>query len=207
MPFWLDNRVPVRLTLVSASPRRRELLAKLELPFEVSPSNSPELMDGADGQVLAMLNACSKVERSSFFEDRSRVLLGADTLIAVGETLFFKPEDVESARRMLTLLSGREHHVITGVCLSGPSATPHTLFIRVESVALSKVRFRDLSLEDIQAYLDSGEWEGKAGAYAIQSAGRGLVANLEGDLDNVIGLPTTLIHDLISTHFSHCRFL
>jgi len=192
---------------VSASPRRRELLAKLGIPFDVCPSKASELQAAMDGQTLAMMNARLKVERSSFREDRSRVLIGADTVIALDGTQFGKPDDIESARRMLAAMSNRTHEVITGVCISGPAQSSDGPLIEVQAAATSRVRFRVLDSKHIQDYLDTGEWEGKAGAYAIQERGRDLVAGLEGDLDNVIGFPMVLVNDLLCTHFSHCRFL
>ncbi|HEY3294333.1 MAG TPA: Maf family protein [bacterium] len=199
--------IPARLTLVSASPRRRELLARLGLPFDVCPSDAPELDTADDGRTLAVLNAELKVRQSPLVNDPARVLLGADTLIELDGRFLGKPDGLESARGMLAVLAGRTHDVITGVCLSGPAVSSDSPFIFVSSAAVSHVTFRALSFVDIQAYLDGGEWEGKAGAYAIQGEGQSLVSRLEGDFDNVVGLPTSLIHDLLSTHYSHCRFL
>jgi septum formation protein len=201
------NQLPVRLTLVSASPRRRELLARLDLPFDVVPSEADEILEGPDPISLAAQNAQRKVQGSVHFGDRSRLLLGADTIIAFAGQIFGKPAGIEGARRMLTALSGQVHEVITGVCLSGPALVTAAPAIQVETAAVSRVRFHSLTPQDIEAYLDSQEWEGKAGAYAIQGLGSSLVADLDGDLDNVIGLPTHLIHDLLRTHYRHCRFL
>ena len=203
----MDNLLPVRLTLVSASPRRHELLAKLDLPFDVVPSSADELTTAASGRELSILNARLKVERSSCAEDRSRVLIGADTVVALDGRFFGKAEDADDARRILQELSGQTHDVITGVCISGPAPGPDLSFVRVEFADVSRVQFHDLTDDIIESYLRSGEWEGKAGAYAIQGAGGRLVSGLEGDLDNVIGLPTTLINDLLRSHFGHCRFL
>jgi septum formation protein len=192
---------------VSASPRRRELLARLGILFDVLPSEATELWSGRDNRALAILNATRKIERSPLHGDRSRVLLGADTIVALRDRLFGKPAGIESARRMLQALSGHQHDVITGVALTGPGPVPHSPPIQVEASALTKVRFRDLTADEIQAYLATGEWSGKAGAYAIQDAGRDLVSAVNGDFDNVVGLPITLIHDLLSKHFGHCVFL
>ena len=202
----MDNRIPVRLTLVSASPRRRELLSTLGIPFDVQPTHAEELLEGADPQELAVRNARLKVERSSFFEDRSRPLLGADTIVTIDGRMFGKPGDVNSARDMLSALSGREHEVITGICLSGPALQAGERHI-IQSASVSRVRFRDLPPRDIDNYLAGREWIDKAGAYAIQGLGGALISHLDGDFDNVVGLPLHLIHDLISTHYSHCRFL
>jgi septum formation protein len=197
----------VRLTLVSASPRRHELLSKLGIPFDVYPTDAKELWEADNARELAILNARIKVERSSFSGDRSRLLLGADTLISLEDRIFGKAADGASARVMLATLSGRVHDVITGVCLSGPARSPSLDLLSVERAAISRVQFRDLTARDIEDYLASDEWRDKAGAYAIQGLGNTLISKLDGDYDNVVGLPTTLIHDLLGTHFGHCRFL
>lgn len=202
----MDNLVSVRLTLVSASPRRRELLGKLGLPFEVVPSHAAERWAAPDAVELAQVNARRKVEKSVHFRASDRLLLGADTIIAFDGRVFGKPAGRESAERMLHALSGRPHEVITGVCLSGPAASDIET-ITVESAASSRVHFRSLSSPQIEAYLRTDEWKDKAGAYAIQDAGGALVEKLDGDYENVVGLPTGLIHELLARHFRHCRFL
>jgi septum formation protein len=202
----LDNLLSVRLTLVSASPRRRELLERLGLPFDVLPSNAAERWAAADARELAQVNARRKVEKSVHYRALDRLLLGADTIIAFDGRVFGKPAGRESAGRMLRTLSGRWHEVVTGVCLSGP-AVSGVEPVTIASSVLSRVRFRALSSFEIEAYLDAGEWHGKAGAYAIQDAGGALVETLDGGRENVIGLPTELIHELLARHFRHCRFL
>jgi septum formation protein len=203
----LDNSLSVRLTLVSGSPRRRELLAQFGLPFDIEPSGATEHWALKDSRMLAEDNARRKVVGSPHYRDRSRLLLGADTIVVLNGRVFGKPMGEESARRMLSALSGREHHVITGVYLSGPGPLPDTPPLELPASELSKVHFRPLTSHEIDSYLASGEWQGKAGAYAIQETGGGLVAALEGDFDNVVGLPIKLIHELFSQHFAHCRFL
>lgn len=193
--------------MVSASPRRRELLARLRIPFDICPSGVSERWTAPDASALAVLNARRKVEGSVLYGSRSHLLLGADTIISFGDRIFGKPIGEVSARRMLTALSGRTHQVITGVCLSGPAADREDPCFSVAEAAVSHVRFRPLEKSEIDSYLASGEWDGKAGAYAIQESGHGLVESLDGDFNNVVGLPVTLIHDLLEQHFSHCRFL
>lgn len=194
------------MTLVSASPRRRELLAKLDRPFDVLPSHAAERWFALNPASIALLNAHRKVERSECYGEMKRILLGADTIISHDGRVFGKPIGIESARRMLQALSGRWHEVVTGVCICGPDSTGEKTD-GVESAATSRVRFHDLSPGDIESYIRTDEWRGKAGAYAIQGAGGSLVAQLDGDFENVVGLPTGLIHELFARHFSHCRFL
>jgi septum formation protein len=205
----LDNLITVRLTLVYSSPRRRELLQKLGIPFDIRPSHASERWIATECTALATLNASRKVEGSSLFGDGTRLLLGADTIVVLGSRPFGKPAGIESARRMLVALSGNTHLVITGISLAGPAPAPIPTrpIIRVEASAQTHVRFRPLTDSDIGAYLETGEWLGKAGAYAIQESGSDLVSNIDGDFDNVVGLPVTLLNDLLSKHFSHCRFL
>jgi septum formation protein len=202
----LDKLVNVCLTLVSASPRRKQLLGTLGHPFDVVPSGAAERWAAADARDLALVNARRKVERSVYYRSPDRLLCGADTIIACNGCLLGKPVGRESARRMLEALSGRWHEVITGVCLSGPGLSAGET-LTIESAACSRVQFFALSPSDVERYLRSGEWEGKAGGYAIQDSGRALVERLEGDYENVVGLPTELIHELLARHFGHCRFL
>lgn len=195
----------VRLTLVSASPRRRELLSKLGQPYDVLPSHAAERWLAVNPSELAVSNARRKVERSETFGDMNRVLLGADTIIAFDGRIFGKPAGLESARRMLQDLSGRWHDVITGVFICGPSTGKKELY--VDSAAVTHVRFHHLSADDVEGYLRSDEWRGKAGAYAIQGIAGSFAARLDGDFENVVGLPTGLIYDLLNQRFGHCRFL
>jgi septum formation protein len=200
----LDESIAVRLTLISASPRREELLRRLGVPFDILPSGASEVWQSRDPGSLAMHNARRKLERSSLYGDRSRVLLSADTIIWTGDGLLGKPVGAESARRMLTRLAGTSHRVYTGVCVQGPDTREGTI---VEAaVAVSSVVFYDLSASEVDAYIGSGEWKDKAGAYAIQGKGGSLVASVEGEYENVVGLPLHLIRDIISQKFVHCRF-
>ncbi|MDD5087513.1 MAG: Maf family protein [bacterium] len=201
----MDRDVPVRLTLVSASPRRSELLGALRIPFDVVPSIAAERWLAETPKSLAQVNAKRKVERSRHFRDRSRVLLGADTIIAHRGGVLGKPIGRESARRMLETLSDVWHEVITGVWLSGP-ALDSSRFMDIGGAAITRVKFRSLSPRDIADYLDTREWSDKAGAYAIQGIGRGLAEHIDGDFENVIGLPTHVIHGLFKEYFGYCRF-
>ena len=153
---------------------------------------------------LAETNSERKVRASPFFLHGDRLLLGADTLIEIDGDVFGKPAGPDSARRMLARLSGREHKVLTGVCLSGLDKIGKNVVITTCSESV--VTFRSLSPRDINSYLRSGEWQGKAGAYAVQGLAGEFVAKLSGDLDNVIGLPLTSLRGLLRQYFSHCTF-
>jgi septum formation protein len=105
---------------------------------------------------------------------------------------------------MLKSLSGREHQVITGICLSGPALLSDNDYIVHTDAAISFVRFHDLAPDTLKTYLESEEWKGKAGAYAIQGRGSQLVEKLTGDFENVVGLPMILLKNAIAQYFSHC---
>lgn len=107
---------------------------------------------------------------------------------------------------MLHALSGQWHHVITGIHLSGPNERGDDV-VGYSASSVSRVRFRNLSVAEVEAYISTEEWRGKAGAYAIQDAGRNLVEAIEGDFDNIVGLPTGIVHGIIQQQYGYCHFL
>lgn len=119
------------------------------------------------------------------------LVLGADTVVGVGRRSLPKAADADEARRFLSLLSGRRHHVYGGVCIIDPDGTPHTRLID------TAVKFKRLSEQDIERYIASGEWEGKAGAYAIQGLGAIFVEKIIGSYTNVVGLSLCETHKLL----------
>lgn len=182
------------LILASASPRRRELLQKVGIPFEIIPSHLRE----PDGRALRVLPR-AWAEALSYFKARSVAernrdvwVLGADTIVACREHVLGKPRDECDARRMLELQSGVESTVITGVSLvrAGKCCS------RAISSEITRVWMReDASVRE--AYLATGEWSGKAGAYGIQDVGDRLVQRIQGEFDNVVGLPRLLLERMI----------
>ena len=172
------------MILASASPRRRELLEKLGVPFQVVPSEAPEVFDASlDPEAQAIALALRKARTVAARLDTGLVL-GGDTIVALEGVLLGKPRDDAEAAHMLRALSGREHLVVTGLAVVEPdSATEHA------SAVSSSVRFRPLSDDDIARYVASREPFDKAGAYAIQGIGGELVAGFEGCFNNVVGLP------------------
>lgn len=180
------------LILASASPRRRALLEREGVAFEVRTCSVEELThaDGIPGALVSLLNARRKAQamRAILLAEgppRHPVwILAADTEVVLDERALGKPADPEDARRMLAALSGRTHEVLTAfVLLELVSGR------QVEEVVRSGVTFRSLSSAEIEAYLATGEPFDKAGAYGIQGLGGALVARLEGSFDNVVGLP------------------
>jgi septum formation protein len=176
------------LILASTSPQRRAILEQLRIPFDVvAPRYEEE--PGVDPVEHARGKARSVADAAG-----ERPVLGVDTEVSCGERLFGKARDAEDAAEMLDALSGRTHEVISGLCL---------LTAAWEEVGreVTRVSFRTLTPRDVGAYVASGEWEGRAGAYAIQGVGASLVERIDGDYLNVVGLPAALLVRLLSTRF------
>jgi septum formation protein len=171
------------LILASASPRRRELLGRLGLHFEVVPAEVDEsLRPGESPRVYASRIAEAKA-RAVAEQHPEAWVLGADTIVVVGEEILGKPENAEDAARMLGRLGGHRHLVYTATCLVRPGAEP------LRRVIVTEVAMRHLESDDISRYLDSGEWHGKAGAYAAQGLAAAFIREIHGSYTNVVGLP------------------
>ena len=180
-----------RLTLASTSPQRRAILEQLRIPFEVvAPSYVEQDPPGLEPAELVRVHADGKAR--SVHTD-GRMTLGVDTTVALDERRYGKPEDLGAATTMLRDLSGRTHMVVSGLCLLGPK-------IDVVVHEVTAVTFRPLTAQLMTTYLESGEWEGRAGAYAIQGLGGRLVERIEGDYLNVVGLPGALLLSLLELH-------
>ena len=183
----------VRLILASASPRRAELLTAAGIEFDVMPAEVDEAMDVEDtpeGYVrrVAQLKAEAVLPRAG-----ERPVLGADTVVIVDHAVLGKPSDTADAGRMLRLLSGREHAVMTGVCLINPAAESGRVQL---SMTRTSVGFAPLTDDEISWYVASGEPMDKAGAYAIQGLASRFVTRIDGSYSNVVGLPVGLVYDL-----------
>jgi septum formation protein len=192
----------MRLILASASPRRRELLAQAGYEFEVRPAHvNEDLRPGEDPIAYVIRLAREKAEAvlrlagaGPQTESGDLVVLGADTTVTLDNHILAKPEDEADARRMLALLSGRTHRVITGVAV----ATGSDPEIRCQVAAeVTAVRFLTLSAEEIAAYVATGEPMDKAGAYAIQGRAAKWIPRIEGDYFNVVGLPLALVASML----------
>ena len=179
-----------RIILASTSPRRRELLDKMGLAYELRPRQTDERVDAPPREAVALL--AQRKARASAQGLSQGLVLGADTLVALDGRALGKPRDQQQARAMLAALSGRGHQVYTGVCLLD-AATGRT---RVE-VEETWVHFRPLSPEEIGSYVDSGEPMDKAGAYAIQGGAGAFVDRIEGSFENVMGLPIQLLERML----------
>jgi len=182
------------LLLASTSPQRRAILEQLGIPFDVvSPRYVEEDPPEADAVELVRGHAREKA-RSVAGEAGDRPVLGVDTAVVLQGRIYGKPEGAADAERMLERLSGKTHAVISGLCL----VTPGWEVVEHEA---TRVVFRGLTPRDIGAYVGSGEWEGRAGGYAIQGRGAALVSRVEGDYLNVVGLPAALLVRLLAERF------
>ncbi len=172
------------LILASGSPRRREILEKLGVAFSVCPAKTEAGIDGA----LPLCEAVTAVARAKAeevaAEHPGRAVLGADTVVALGETVLGKPRDAEDAARMLALLSGKEHRVVTAVWVIDEAGHGQGF------ASDNRVTFAPLSEADIAEYVATGEPLDKAGAYGIQGVGGRYITRLCGDFYAVMGLPT-----------------
>jgi septum formation protein len=173
------------LILASQSPQRRAILEQLRIPFEVV---TPSYEERGDDPVE---HAAGKARSVSGGDSP---VLGVDTVVVCAGRVLGKPADASEAEAMLETLAGRTHEVVSGLCLR----TPAWEELHSETTA---VTFRRLTPRDIAHYLATGEWRNRAGAYAIQGVGGGLVERIEGDYLNVVGLPAALLIRLLSSRF------
>jgi septum formation protein len=184
-----------KVILASVSPRRRELLKKVIPRFKVVPSGVDEdRFRGLEPNAFALEAALAKAKAVGR-RHPSSLIISADTLVVLGGEVFGKPAGRDQARVMLAKLSGRTHKVITAVVLYRKDRGRV-----VAGLEMSRVRFKRLGRKAIEDYLDSSEYLDKAGAYAIQESGDRLVARLEGDYDNVVGLPVALLQRLMAEY-------
>jgi septum formation protein len=177
--------IPPPLVLASTSPQRRAILEQLGLPFRIV---EPRYEEAGDDPVEHAAGKARSVDGGE------SPVVGVDTVVVCGGLVLGKPDGPAAAAAMLERLSGRVHDVVSGLCLRTPAWEE---LRRAET----RVWFRRLTPRDVAAYVASGEWEGRAGAYAIQSRGAGLVERIEGDYLNVVGLPAALLVRLLAERF------
>lgn len=186
-----------RLVLASSSPRRRELLAGLGLEFamrSVEIDESPQPGEAPDDYVIRL--AREKAAAAAQNATPGELVLAADTIVALGGELLGKPVDDADARRMLHILAGRSHQVLTGVALD-TSEGPTRVAVRSTDLCRTRVTFAPLSNEEIDWYVATGEPRDKAGAYAVQGLGGLFVERLDGNYSNVVGLPLPTTYRLL----------
>jgi septum formation protein len=195
----VSSHVVDPLLLASTSPQRRAILDQLGIPFDhVAPDyveHDPPLLDqvGADAVELVREHALGKA-RSVAGQAGNRPVLAVDTAVSLGGKIFGKPAGADEAERMLEALSGQTHVVVSGLCLITPG------WELVEHDA-TRVTFRELTPRELAHHMTHGEWEGRAGGYAIQGRGAALVEEIEGDYLNVVGLPAALLVRILAERF------
>ena len=210
-----QERAHIQVILASGSPRRREILEREGIPFQVRVSEvdetlGPDLINLPEEAAKDLAQRKAGVVVQELLDENfcgHAVVIGADTVVAVGGRIFGKPEDEEAARAMLASLSGRAHRVITGVSVWLIAApTPEDVSVGFRTLhEVSFVRFKELSDQVIAEYVATGEPLDKAGAYAIQGKGAHLVERYDGDFDNTVGLPVGRLLEEFSEIFEAAR--
>jgi septum formation protein len=216
-PFdsWLkrqsvETRSPTRLLLASASPRRREILESLGVEFDVVVPRVEELTEG-DPDAVVLENARRKATAGFANAPQGAVALGVDTEVVLDGRVLGKALGPAEARERLEALSERTHVVLGGMVALGPKQATAGSGSRGQDpaersgIARSEVTFRRLDSSTLEAYLASGEWRDRAGAYAIQGLGSILVDRVAGDFSNVVGLPVRLLMELVPEPFATAR--
>ncbi|MGI8896797.1 MAG: Maf family protein [Pyrinomonadaceae bacterium] len=183
-----------KLVLASRSPRRAEILKAIGWPFEIVAANIDESRFESETAVPYVRRLAQAKAETVATNLASGLVLGADTVVLVDEEILGQPRDAEDARRMLKLLSGRWHEVLTGVALmrvkNNRSVVDHEK---------TRVRFAELSVAEIDWYVASGEPMDKAGAYAVQGSAALFIEEIQGDYFNIVGLPVRLVYKLART--------
>ena len=183
------------LVLASASPRRRELLSQAGFFFEVHPAHVNEDLRPEEDPIAYVVRLAREKARTVYglLEDPEAIVLGADTTVTLDGHILAKPDDSSDAGRMLRMLSGRTHRVITGVAIATSAGTE-------VAAEVTGVQFLTLTDEEIAAYIATGEPMDKAGAYGIQGYAAKWIPRIEGCYFNVVGLPLALVSTMLETH-------
>lgn len=182
-----------KIILASGSPRRKEILTNAGIPFEVYVSETEECVYGNTPEEMVKENALRKAKAVSE-KFPGRIVLGADTVVVFENHILGKPKDRNDAKRMLTMLSGKTHRVLTGVALTDGIKT-------AADVEVTEVHFLTLSEEMIESYLATGECDDKAGSYGIQGKGGVFVTGITGDYFNVVGLPLCKVNRMLTDFY------
>ena len=184
------NALPEKVILASGSPRRRELLGEMGIEFEIDVPDVDETVAGAPDEMVKVL--AERKARAVAAKRSEGLVVAADTLVALDGRALGKPVDDEEAKEMLSSLSGRTHDVFTGVCVM--DAASGRCMVEADRTG---VCFREVSNEEIESYVATGEPRDKAGAYAIQGGAGAFVSGYEGSRTNVIGLPVELLDKML----------
>ncbi len=189
----------MKIILASASPRRKELLELINLKFEINPSNIDEILN-EDLSLEKKIEDLSYQKALNIADKTSDdyLVIGADTVVEINGEILGKPKDKDDAKRMLKLLSGKYHSVITAIAIISTKDKSNFVVTHEKT----KVKFIDLTDEKIEKYINSGEPMDKAGAYAIQGLGVMFVQSIEGCYTNVVGLPIPLLTNILENKYN-----
>jgi len=184
-----------RIVLASRSPRRAEILRSVGWDFEAVAANIDETRRESEDAVSYVRRlAQTKAEIAAEKTSAARLVLGADTVVVIDGEVLGQPRDDDDTRRMLKLLNGKWHEVLTGIALVRAGKPPRVLV----GHQTTRVHFAEMSTDEIDWYVSTGEPNGKAGAYAIQGRGALFIKEIQGDYFNVVGLPLRLVYELMS---------
>jgi septum formation protein len=192
-------RAPLSLVLASGSPQRRALLQRLGVPFTVRVSDADELEQGEDPARVAVENARRKVW-AVHRPGAPEAVLGCDTIVVLDGVIYGKPPDAAAARKTLAALGGRTHEVLSGLAVL--LADEQSGFVLRTAVARTRVTFQAIAGELLDWYVGTEEWRGRSGGYAIQGAGAKLALAIEGEEENVVGLPLQTLRSLVPELFA-----
>ncbi|WP_248927407.1 Maf family protein [Paenibacillus hamazuiensis] len=187
----------MKLILASSSPRRQELIKMLNIPFEVVSNDVDESVSDvlSPREVVEELSLRKAREAFKRFSDSEAIFIGSDTIVAINGEILGKPEDDQDAYRMLKLIQGQTHQVYTGItCISAIKT--------ITKSRLTEVKIKPLSDSKILNYINTGEPKDKAGSYAAQGIGATLIESIDGDYFNVVGLPISLLSDILEEEFN-----
>ena len=183
-----------KIILASGSPRRKELLSQIGIEYDVVVSNIEEYTDETEPDKIVESLSRQKALATAEGCDDTRIILGADTVVSVDGIILGKPSSKEDAYRMLKLISGRNHEVYTGVTLVKKSGEDRKIITFSEKTLVYVKKMTD---EEIWNYIESGEPMDKAGAYGIQGRFAAFVEGIEGDYNNIVGLPVSRVYDML----------
>lgn len=185
----------MKIILASTSPRRKELLTQMGIEFEVkSPEIEEDMQQKVNFEKLSEILSKQKCEDVFNRTKGNRLVIGSDCMVYINKHLLGKPHSREDAINMLTMLSGKWHKVVSGLCVMVQDKNGTREYLCHD---VTKVKFKKLSTLDIERYIDSGEYADKAGSYAIQGGAGMFVEKIVGNLSTVIGIPTHILHDIL----------
>lgn len=186
------------IVLASASPRRAELLRAAGIEFEVMPAHIDETAHAAESPEAYVRRVADSKARAIAGRVNDRIILAADTTVVIDDQMLAKPEDDEDAKRMLRMLSGRTHEVLTAVAVCrGPEGSAPLRTGRLIEIERTQVEFAPLTEFEIDWYVATGEPRDKAGAYAIQGYASRFITRIDGSYSNVVGLPIALVYEML----------